>query len=257
MKRIIAGMCLTACLVAGTNTRAATGIISYQANANPTNVDAYVTQAGNQFWDRATFGAGPVGTGIVDGGTPAWAVNRSAVGAGEELWRVGSGTPVAIDSADIAMGNAEGWKLTTRLRLPTTGRPASSGAQVDYADGAKAWAMLFGTDAEGDPIVALFDNTGSPPSFTLEGAGNTGYHDYLLAYSPLAGTADLYVDSVLRISGFSGFTLGNPFTRVLFGDAATSSTDQDVHYASVFWVAPEPSAATLLVLGAWAMLRRR
>jgi len=174
-----------------TDVAAVTGIISYHANQNPTNVDAYVTQPGNQFWSGPnSFGAGPVGTGINDGGTLAWSVARGSVGAGEELWRVGSGTPVAIDPADIAIGNTEGWKLNARLRLPESGRAASAGAQVDYADGAKAWAMIFGTDADGDPIVALVDGTPTPASFTLEGAGNGAYHEYLLAYNPLESNAD-------------------------------------------------------------------
>jgi len=227
---------------------AGSGIISYQANQNPTNQDAYVTQPGNQFWTRSTGGAGPVGTGINDGGTPAWSVARGSVGAGEEFWTV---TPLA---ADVATGNVEGWKLSTRLRLPESGRAASFGSMVDYADGSRAWTMHFGTDGDGDPIVTLFNNS-TNPSFTLEGAGNTGYHDYLLAYNPLALSANLYVDGVLRISGFVGQSVG--FSRLLFGDAALSTADHDVNYNSVLLVLPEPSSLALLSLAGLALLARR
>jgi hypothetical protein len=148
----------------------------------------------------------------------------------------------------------EGWKLSTRLRLPESGRAPSFGAQVDYIDGSKAWVMQFGTDGDGDPIVRLF-NGSAGPTFTLEGAGNTGYHDYLLAYSPLAGTSDLYVDGSLAIGGWGGFSVAA--TRVLFGDAANSTADHDVRYNSVLWVAPEPSGLALLALGGLILLRRR
>jgi hypothetical protein len=226
---------------------AATGIITYQANTNPTNFDAYVTQPGNQFWTLGTGGAGPVGTGIDDGGTLAWDVNRVGIGLGEERWSV---TPLA---SDIAIGNAQGWKLSTRLRLPTTGIGASAGAQIDYADNVKVWGMTFGTAANGDPIVQLVNGS----SFTLTGAGNGGYHDYLLAYNPLSGNADLYVDGALAIGGYSGLTLGNPFSRVFFGDAALSGNDQHVRYNMVLWVAPEPSSLALLALGGLLMWRRK
>lgn len=245
----VLGLALIVSLLgAPTNATAASGIISYYANANPTNVDGYVTQPGNQFWSGPnSFGAGPVGTGINDGGTLAWDVSRSTVGAGEEFW---TQTPLA---ADVATGNVEGWKLSTRLRLPSTGLAASTGAMLAYADGSKQWEINFGTDADGDPIVKLVDGA-TNPSFTLEGAGNGGYHDYVLAYSPLAGTADLYVDNVLRISGFNAYSVG--FTRLLFGDAAMSSTDQDARYNSVLLVLPEPSSSSLLLVGAILLVRR-
>jgi hypothetical protein len=125
---------------------------------------------------------------------------------------------------------------------------------VDYGDGSKAWVMQFGTDGDGDPTVRLFDGTAGP-TFTLEGAGNTAYHDYLLAYNPLVGTANLYVDGSLAISGFGGFSVA--ITRVLFGDAAVSTTDQDARYNSVLWVAPEPSTVALLTAAGLLVLARR
>ncbi len=229
-----------ASLAALTSIAQATSVIQYVANPNPTNFDGYATQPGFQPWTLNLTAGTAAGTGVIDGGTPAWETPASP--ANEEYWTL------APTGADVALGNTEGWILSGRVRMPDPGLGPWFHTEVSYLDGSKFWAMIFGTDAEGDPIVSVFDG-GVGPSWTNQLAGTGAYHLYQVVYNPVALNVDVLVDGVERISNFTGFAIGgSPVVR--WGDP--SSTEGHAFYNLVqleFDPVPEPSVVGLLVAG--------
>jgi hypothetical protein len=181
--------------------------ISYRANRDPELVDGYPTKPGNQFWSPSPYDSA-LSRVVLDRADVAWDVNS----AGEERWAL------APTAEDVSRGNSEGWTLKTRVRLPTTGDAPGAGVSVTYSDGAKTWPMMFGTAANGDPIVQV----GQPgDTFTLQG-GSGAFHTYELRYDPASQTADLHVDGEERLSNLGG--QGDTRSpKVSFGDFALST----------------------------------
>jgi hypothetical protein len=110
--------------------------------------------------------------------------------------------------------------------------------------------MGFGSEADGDPIVLLFDGGGSHPNFTgprytLQGAGST-YHRYDLVFDPVNDSADLFVDGVERVSDFPGYALAA--TTFGFGNGSSADTGQGNFNAVQFIVVPEPASVLLFGL---------
>ena len=232
-----------AALVCGLAASAQAADIFYYANPDPTTVDGSVVP-GFQPWIRD--GSIAQSSGVTDGTNLAWDVNNTTAGQ-YEFWKT---TPLP---AYIAEGNAKGWTYTVRLRLPNLGDAVGGGVETGYYTGTKAWDMAFGTEADGDPIVFLFDNA-TNPTFTLQGASNTEYHVYSLKYDPVSTTADLFIDGVERISNYTGFT--NPNMFILWGDTAVGDTGRGL-WNLVEWTAPEPSSAALVTMGIGVLALRR
>jgi hypothetical protein len=229
---------------------AGAAIIEYDADPgpapNPASIDGYPTKAGNQPWTYNS-GAGSRFSAIDDGGTPAWAQNTTGTGSYAMYY-------LSPDVADANEGAANGWELEVEARIPTTSLTPSFGSAAGYWDGAKRWHLMFGAEADGDPIVKLAD--GGNPTYTLQGAGNTGYHTYKLVYDSAAGTADLFVDGNEVISNWAG---GAATTTLIvrWGDDAFAE-DAQVNWNHVKWeTVPEPAAILLVTIGGFFALRRR
>lgn len=82
--------------------------------------------------------------------------------------------------------------------------------------------MALGAEADGDPVILLWDggtgNGGSKAtgiSYTLDGGGG-GYHLYALVFDPVTGSVGLFIDGIERLSGYTGFP-DALFTRVAWG----------------------------------------
>lgn len=226
------------------------GIIQYSANANPTSVDGYLTEAGTQNWAASI--AGPAtGVGINDGGTPAWEINNSADAGTEEFYTMFP-TP-----ADLTAGSTLGWKLSANVRVPTSNMGATAAMTVSFGDATTRWAMDLGSDADGDPRVRL-NWGGGGPLYTLEGAGSGSYHLFELVYNPVSDNADLFIDGVERISDWAGEAAGNfDLSRVVFGDRVSNAGH--ARYNLVRWESvPEPGTG-LVAIGSIMLfsMRRR
>ena len=161
--------------------------IRYTANPDPTTVDGYVSQAGEQRWQRNSEGT-PVGRPIVANGVPGWELASPGTN-NEEFWTL------VPTTADVTTARQRGWSLTARVRT-TAGDEPDRGLTAEYQDGVRLWQLLFGANAAGEPMVRV---QGDARTFTLPG-GENAFHSYTLRYDPAANNVDLFVDGIERIS---------------------------------------------------------
>jgi len=181
-------------------------------------------------------------------GTNAWYLEDTSVTL--HTWETYSQTPSGVQVANASL---YGWTLSTTLRMVSGTTGVHNSMFVDYIDGATQWSMAFDVAPDGDPIIDFGDPFFGTffGSYTVEGGAGT-YHTYSLQYDPVAGSADLFVDGIERISDYTGVSVAT--TRVSFGAGASNGTGR-AHYNSVqFSVAPEPASLLLMAMGAVAFL---
>ncbi|MFC1597340.1 PEP-CTERM sorting domain-containing protein [Planctomycetota bacterium] len=216
-------------------------------------------------------------TGGAGTGNSAGPLTNDA-GSGFDAWYVDDNSNVigstfgyyqAPTAAENNQASQFGWTLRTRLRVADNGDAVNNHGSVhsQYTTGSRAFLMAFGSEADGDPIVSLWNDISdnfSGTAFTLQGSGG-GYHLYELAYDPVADSADLFVDGVERISDFLGVTDASLTANVVaFGSGSSYDTGQG-NYNLVQWelsAVPEPSSLALLgsgafIIGVYGYFRRR
>lgn len=208
-------------------------------------------------------GAGPIAEGPVvnDSGYDAWAVDDDSTSNGSYLYF--TQTPTDTQISDAA---ALGWALRSRLRVvdvpDTAATILDASVSLEYADGARRYTLVFGSDTDGDPIVTLITGQSTGTSHTLEGTGG-GYHLYELVFDPVAGSADLFVDGVEQISDYGGHTHQAGVKRVSFGGASSPDTGHGRYNLVEFTVFSEavpslsPPAILVLSSGLLAIGARR
>ena len=130
-----------------------------------------------------------------------------------------NGPLTASQRAAIA---SDGFTLTLVARALQNGLApdytTSNPVVIDYALVAYAnvrWEIDLGLNSHGDTVAVLPNsaNLGGPggsvrsigANYTLTGSGST-YHTYQLLYDPTTNSADLFVDGVLRLTGYTGNT---------------------------------------------------
>jgi hypothetical protein len=142
----------------------------------------------------------------------------------------------------------------------TTSDPATIGnAFVSYAS--VRWEIDLGLNSQGDTVVVLpntIDNNGPGnsirsfgASYTLTGSGST-YHTYQLFYDPTTKVADLSVDGVTRLTGYTGNTSFLFFSALAFGAFSGGQANFDFVQVQTGELSsvPEPSSlTTMLSLG--------
>src|SRR3954464_9636193 len=136
-------------------------------------------------------------------------------GSGVDSWGVAKTNPFQqlgyqyeLTPADMAAINTQGWLVRTKLRVAGMADDPDYAISVLFSAGNRRFDMALGSEADGDPMVTLVDSfvgDGLAPTgttFTLQGGGS-GYHTFELC--SINGTvADLYVDGLLRLSGYQG-----------------------------------------------------
>ena len=207
----------------------------------------------------------PTTEGWIDSGSGTLVTTGGVMndlGTGVDSWFVDDPTAVSgslthyvqvPDAMTISQASALGWTLSVNARMVTSSGSGIPGMKARYHNGTSTrFGMLFDRETDGDPSVELIGGG----AFILDGAGDGEYHLYELIYDPIAGSADLFVDGVERISNYAGYT-GPATTRVDWG-ANSSSTTGRGHFNSVeFSVVPEPSAILLFGLGYLSLTFRR
>ena len=157
--------------------------------------------------------AGPI-TNDLGSGYDAWFVDDNSRASGSiQSYRI-----IPTD-AQIADGNSEGWRLSGRLRVVDHNDGVDFSVNLNYDDGALLWALRFGSEADGDPIVQLYQG----PIITVEGGADT-YHFYELVFDPVAGNIDFFIDGIERVSNFVAPARNVPLKLVQFGGSQSSTT---------------------------------
>lgn len=180
-----------------------------------------------------------------DSGTSAWFVDDNSTSNLSVL-----GYSRSPSAAQVASAFALGWNLTLSLRVVDIpdAMPAGSPTAL-YRDGSALYAMHFGTEADGDPIVHLPTALSVPspgPSFTLQGGGS-GYHIYRLSYDPASASVNLFVDDVERLSNYTGIPNMNQ-PHVAWGAGTGMDTGQGNFSLVQFEIVPEPRVILLVAL---------
>ena len=199
---------------------------------------------------------------------------------GLAAWSITSTTPppfqaaylASLTSTQISALLSQGFTMSLDARAPNG--PTFSPNNLASAAGIVGLSSIrfdleLGLDASGNTIAVLANNviingngTFSTPGASVTLPGNT-YHLYQLAYNPNTMTADLFIDGVDRIQGYSGHS-DNPFTGFYFG--ALNQGQGNFNLASLqtgFAIVPEPSSllmggtAALIVLGYCWRSRKR
>ena len=192
-----------------------------------------------------------------DQGLPAWFI--AGTGQSSQYAYAAPGL-TASQKADIA---SQGFTLTEVARVLTNGlappyttsAPARiNGAEVTYAG--VRWQIDLGLNSNGDTVVILPNTLSSGPggsveshgaSYTLTGSGST-YHTYKLFYDPTTKVADLSVDGVTRLTGYTGET--SFFVDSALSFAATSGGQANFNLVQVqTGIASVPEPTSLMLLG--------
>lgn len=207
MRRVIVHVATLALFLVGVTPSDAGTLYTHSGSTDPTTEGF----TGQEFVGPAST-TGPLTN---DQGLPAWFIAGTAQSS---QYAYVAPSLTASQQADIA---SQGFTLTLVARvLPnglappyTTSAPVTMGdAFVGYAG--VRWEIDLGLNSNGDTVVALPNTLSGGPggsvesngaSYTLTGSGRT-YHEYQLFYNPTTKVADLSVDGVTRITGYTGET---------------------------------------------------
>jgi hypothetical protein len=209
------------------------------------------------FGSPATFG--PIADDL---GKPAWSVT----GLGQSSqYAYAAGPLTPSQTADLT---SKGFTFTIVARAiqgiaPTYDALNPVGiAGGGVHTGVQRFDIGLGLDSNGDTVVVLptsSDATG--PGNSLVGFGlaytlaGNDYHTYSLIFDPVSQLADLYVDGVSRIQGYSGNTsFVGDVPGFYFGES--SGGQANFNYVSLS-IVPEPSTCLLLGIGLFIVVGRR
>ena len=161
-------------------------------------------------------------------------------------------------SQQITDAFADGWKMSTSLRVVDFRQFESGGSAIDVQLSIpfRVFGLRFGHESDGSPLVIV---QGEPGVLDLDDL-DSGYHLYELVYNPLSDKASFYVDGVLRLSDIAGGTgLADPEANLLFGTRLANGEGDGQgqgNYSSVLFTiisepsaVPEPSTFALAALG--------
>lgn len=218
--------------------------VAYRANLPPETVDGHPGQPGVQRWSHHANVAYR-GRPVTDDGVLAWQLDTTGDVAdiAEEFWSI----PVA--AADAARGQTDGWTLTARVKVLGPNQLVAPGTAVNHDDGTRTWALLFGSNAAGEPVVGFVDEAAALPvasrTHTVTGGANQ-YNTYALRYDPATSEAALLVNGQVALRGLRGVRWGPPSgygltvsPRVDFGDltmaAASGPAAGRANFEHVTW----------------------
>lgn len=179
---------------------------------------------------------------VMESGLDAWAINLDA----DDI-----GAYVQYLTPQQGAGIAGSWILSVNVRIREPFILPNNGIFADLNTDAEYFALRFGAEANGDPMVQ-FHNL----SYTLNGGGS-GYHNYQLRYDAVASLASLWIDGTERLSGLSGSpSPTSPFFRWGGGQRSAGAVSANWNEASLSAI-PEPSSLLLLSLGGLALAAAR
>lgn len=224
--------------------------ITHTGSVDPTTED---------FTVEACCGQSASGSILNDLGHDAWSITGQA-----RSYQFGyySGMLSPGQKADIG---SQGFILTLEARISQGLAPAYDsgshttvgGAAVDM--GTSRFEIGLGVDGNGDTIVVLptsidpFGPDGSirtpGPSYTLSGSGSS-YHTYQLVFNSEARSADLFVDGIERIRGYTGDPSFLDNKGLKFG----AFSGGQINFAQVQLTSPVPEPSVRAMMGFGVLL---
>ncbi len=206
------------------------------------------------------FSAGGLGWTVVgpidDGGTLAWSYTQPGIVGEERQYRYD------LDAADQT-AIAGGWVATARLRVVDRDVPLGGIALIDLFNFANAatptsnhrYQVRFGSDADGNMVVARFDDTGFPIIATLP--GDSIYHTIQMIDDNGDGIASIFADDVLISSDWAGTFAGGERNQFKFGSGSADDVAQINWTIARLDPIPEPTTLSLLAMSVLMVGRRR
>ncbi len=242
--RYVAVLALSSVLCVSTTAQAHIG--GHSGTANPTS---------EGFTPAYEFGAfESFDSNDNDSGYAAWQIAKP-------ISSLQKGYEYILNNSEIQETNDIGWFVRARIRVATLDDAPDYSVSVLYSTGLKRFDLVLGSDAAGDPIAKLVDfftgdgQNATGPTFTLNGGGS-GFHVYEMKYDPGCNGIDLFIDGVERMSNFGGNVVFVPSPRLDFGAFGQEGTGDGRYNEVSIALAPEPSAAALLAMGAIPLLKR-
>ncbi len=191
-------------------------------------------------WQAIGFSSDATAGPINDAGTPAWFANDTSLAGGSyKFYRAN------VSNAQAATATSLGWTLTARVRVTAASTTSQGSPYAGFSNGPRTFIMFFGKSNDaipqpGDAGVTLYGG-----AYITVAGGMDAYHDYSLVYDPVAGSADLFVDGVERLSNYTGIAIPQQFVEWGTG---SSGADGSVNFNLVKFSITRP-------LPAWRQLQ--
>ena len=134
-------------------------------------------------------------------------------------WQINGGSNGRLRYQIDGPGINDSWIFSSQIRVANLNDALDFGILMEVANGVNRFILKFGSDSDGATLINLAGS--SAPNITImpEQIGQTDYLLVELVYNVDEGTADVFVNGQLKVSGYAGSP--NTLSRVNFGDGAT------------------------------------
>jgi len=237
MKKILfLTTCITAFLCA--NPGRAQVIALHEGANDPTSEDVTTWSV-----DGSDVTVGPV-TDDLGTGLDAWMINDDS-NTGELSYLY------FLSPEETTSLQEEAWTFSVHMRVVNVPDSLDSGISVRITDGQERWQASFGSEADGDPRVALLDENMSTIDIGTFDDYGPGYHLYEWKRAAGGGPVDFYVDGEEVYSDWTGFeyTLG----YCGWGSGSRAATGNANYNLVKLEIVPEPASVVLLAMGLLCM----
>jgi hypothetical protein len=204
-------------------------------------------------WTPQEFGSGvTTGPVIADGMFDAWSVNDQGTSGGRAYRSI-------LSSVDAQKALNGGFVQRARLRVVNPSTLPDGVVAVEFLTSSIAFLLSIGSEADGDPILWLQNDSGAT-ALTAQGAGG-GYHLYELIYDPATQLADVRLDGQ-HLADYPGFhpvilAINPPPRDVRWGSISGDGTGAANYNLVQMELVPEPTALALLAPAAITLRLRR
>lgn len=158
----------------------------------------------------------------------AWVIDDTSNGSLSN-----DGYAMLLSDSDLAAATRYGFRISVRIKTPNVSDVPQGSVEFIFSLDQDRWQMTYGSDDDGDPIVRL---VGPQDIYvTLAGAG-PGYHTFELVFDPATETADLFIDGIKYVSGYTGGSLDDGSRYIFWGSGQDSDTGEGRYSVVAFEV---------------------